>query len=427
MHVTLKNLEATQVELTIEAGEAELLPYKQRAVAKLAPQVKLPGFRAGKAPMSLVEKNIDQSALQTEFLDEALSALYAKAVDAEKIRPMTRPDVSIKKFVPFTTLEFTVTVHVIAPIKLPKYKGLKAQKTPVTVSVKDIDEILDSLKARVADKKEVQRAAKSGDEVLIDFRGSDAKGVPVAGAEGTDYPLLLGGGNFIPGFEDNVVGMKPGAEKTFALTFPTDYGIKDLAGQKVSFVVTAKKIQEVQAPKLDDAFAAKVGPFTSLKDLKADIKKQITAERQAEADRAYQNELVQQLVAKTTIVIPRPLIEQQAEHNLESLQRELTYRGQSYEQFLKSEKTTEPKYKAEVLEPQAEQQIKTSLVLAQIAEEEELVVTPEELDLQLQMLKGQYKDPAMQAELDKPENRSDIASRLLSEKVVTLLAESALS
>ncbi len=426
MHVSQKKLQATQIELTIVAAEAELAPYKHKVLAKLASQVKVSGFRAGKAPMSLVEKNIDQSALQSEFLDEALSALYAKAVESEGIRPMTRPDVAIKKFVPFTALEFTVTIHSIEPIKLPKYKGLKAKKAAVTVSAKDINDILESLKLRVAEKQAVKRPAKSGDEVVIDFKGVDAKGQPVSGAEGKDYSLLLGSNSFIPGFEDNMIGMKPTEEKTFTLTFPKDYGMKALAGKKVSFTVTVTKVQEVQAPKLDDAFAAKVGPFKSLTELKADIKKQVSLEKTSEVERQHQNELVQQVVTKTTIVIPQPLIEQQADHNLESLKRELTYRSQTYEEFLKSEKTTEEKYKKDVLEPQAEQQIKTGLTISQIAEAENLQVTTDELDRHIQLLKGQYKDEAMQAELDKPDNRSDIASRILSEKVVTLLAGSAL-
>ncbi len=425
MRVSLKKLQETLVELTIVASEPSLLPYKNQVLAKLAGQVKVAGFRAGKAPASLVEKHVDPSALQSEFLDTALSALYAKAVESEGIRPMTRPDVAIKKFVPFTALEFTITVHVIEPIKLPKYKGLQAKKTPVLVSEKDINDILESLKVRVAEKQPVKRAAKTGDEVVIDFKGVDAKKQPVSGAEGKDYALVLGSNSFIPGFEDNVVGMKSGQQKTFTLTFPKDYGVKALASKKVTFAVTASKVQEVQAPKLDDAFAAKIGPFKSLKELKDDIKKQVGLEKTSEAERQFQNELVKQVVDKTTIVIPQPLIEQQAEHNLESLKRELTYRGQTYEEFLKSENTTEAKYTKEVLRPQAEQQIKTGLTISQIAEAEKLQVTPDELDRQIQLLKGQYKDQAMQAELDKPDNRSDIASRILSEKVVTLLAGSA--
>lgn len=426
MHVSLKKLETTAVELTIEAGEAVLLSYKNKVLSKLAKQVKVAGFRAGKAPMSLVEKHIDQSALQTDFLDEALTALYSKAVESEGIRPMTRPDVSIKKFVPFTMLEFIVSVHVLEPIKLAKYKGLKAKKPTVEVTVKDVDEILDSLATRSAEKKEVTQGAKTGDEVLIDFKGTDAKGKPVPGADGKDYPLVIGSNSFIPGFEDNVIGMKPGGEKTFVLSFPKDYGLKALAGKKVTFAVTATKVHELTKPKIDDALASKVGAFKTLKELKDDIKKQLAAEKSNEVEREYQNSLVNQVVSKTIVVVPQPLIEQQAQHNLEDLRRNLTYRGQTYQEFLESEKTTEEKYNTEILQPQAEQQIKTGLVLSQIADEEKLIVTPEELEMRIQMLKSQYKDEAMQSELDKPENRSDISSRILTDKVVVLLTENAL-
>lgn len=418
MHTELTTISETKVKLIIKATAEDLAPYKNHVLTKLSKQVKLPGFRNGKAPIAMVEKNVDQNLLQTEFLDLAMTELYSKAAAREKIRPFSRPEVTVKKFVPFSILDFDIVTDVIGKVKLADYKKIKLAKAKAEVAAKDVNDVIDSLKVRVAEKKEVDRAAKKTDEVWIDFKGVDMKDQPISGADGKDYPLVIGSNTFIPGFEDNVIGLKRGDEKTFTLTFPKDYGVKALADKKVKFTVNVKKVQEVVEPKLDDEFAAKVGPFKTLKDLKDDIKKQLGIEKQNEVDKQYANDLIEKIAGKSTVAIPDIMIDQQAGHNLEEFKRNLTYRGQTYDEFLKSENTTEEKYKAEVLAPQAEKQVKTSLVLAEIADAENLQITPEELEIRIQMLKGQYQDPQMQEELDKPENRQDIASRMLTEKVL---------
>jgi trigger factor len=422
MHIQKTVNSPTQVTLRIQAGEATLLPIKQQIVSVMSKNVKMPGFRNGKAPAALIEKNLDQNQLQTQFLDEAMTQLYALATQQENIRPVTRPDVKILKFVPFSELEFEVTTDVVSEIKLPDYTKVSVKKETPKVTAKDIDDVLESLKKRLAEKKEVTRASKQGDEVIIDFAGVDDKGKPVNGADGKDYPLTLGSNQFIPGFEDNLVGLKPEGQKTFKLKFPADYGVKVLASKNVTFTVTINKVNEVTEPKVDDEFASKVGPFKTVQELKDDIKVQLSAERERESESTQQNEILKQVVGKTKLEIPQSLIDQQVIYNLDEVRRNLTYRGQTMQEYLEAEGTTEEEFKKKELEPQAVQQIKTSLVLAEIAEKEGLDITKEELDLQVQALKTQYTDPNMQAELDKPENRRDIANRMLSEKTVQKLA-----
>lgn len=422
MHVVKTNNSNTEVKLTITAAEPDLAVFKNVILKKLSNQVKMPGFREGTAPISLVEKNVDQNQLQTEFLDLALTELYAKAAQNEGVRPVTRPDVQIKKFVPFSELEFEVTTNIIGQIKLPNYKTITSEKPAVSVVAKDIDDVVKSLQVRMAERNDVDRAAKSGDQVLIDFVGFDDKDQPVSGADGQDYPLLLGSNSFIPGFEDNLIDLKTGQEKTFTLTFPKDCGVSTLANKKVTFKVTIKKVQEMIEPKVDDDFAAKCGPFKTVKELKDDIKKQLTHEREHDATKTHQNDLVKKIVDKSSVALPDALIDQQVAYNIDEVRRNLAYRGQTYEEYLELEQKTEEEYKKEVIRPQAEQQLKTSIVLAEIAEKEKISVTPEELEVRLQLLKGQYaSDPQMQAELEKPENRQDIASRMQTEKVLNFL------
>lgn len=421
MQVSKTQAEPTKAKLTITADQPALNEVKQAVVAHLAENVKVPGFRPGKAPASLAEKHLDPSLLQSEFLEQAVNRLYVEAVQKEKLRPVMPPQVSVTKFVPFTTLEITVEVDVVGDIKLADYKKIKLTSQPTTVTASDVSGVLNNLRDRAAAKEPVQRAAKQGDEVTIDFEGTDTKTKkPIDGAAGQDYPLVLGSQTFIPGFEDEVIGVKPGGEKKFDLTFPQDYGVKSLQGRQVTFKVTAKQVQELAKPKLDDAFAATVGPFKTLADLKADIKKQLAQEKQQAAKTAFENELLEKIADKSTVAIPDVLIEQELDRLEDEEKRNIAYRGQTWQEHLKAEGLTAEAHR-EQKRDSAMARIKAGLILGEISEREKITVTPEELEIRLQVLKGQYPDAAMQAELDKPDSRRDIVSRMMAEKTLDTL------
>lgn len=421
MHVDKKRITDTKVQLSIAADDAFLARTKQTVLATLRRDVKLPGFRPGKVPAALVEKSIDPTVLQSEFLDAAVNELYVATLAQERLRPVERPEVNIKKFVPFTTLEFEALVEAVGDVKLPDYTKVKLAKKPVSVTAKDVDEVIEALRTRGAERKEVTRAAKTGDEVVVDFAGTDAEtSEPIQGADGKAYPLLLGSNAFIPGFEDNLIGLKVGEEKTFTLTFPKDYGVQALQGKKVTFKVTATKVHEVVKPEIDDEFAAKVGPVKTVAELKADIKKQLTAEQQTQAERDFESELLARIAEQSSVAIPKVLIEEEIERAELDEKQNLAYRGQTWQEHLTAEGVTEAEHR-EQKRAVAEQHVKAGLILTEIAEREGLQVLPEELEIRLQILKGQYQDKQMQAELDKPESRRDIANRLLTEKTLTQL------
>ena len=417
MQIKRTNSSDTETTLTIIANQQELDGIKQHTLGHFRSRVKVPGFREGKAPLEMLEKSIDSATLQSEFLEEAINQLYSQAVQSEKLRPVTNPEVNITKFVPYTTLEFEAKFSVLGEIQIPDYKKVKKTKPEVKVTADDVEDVLKNLASRAAVKKEVDRAAKSGDQVTIDFAGTDAKGKAIEGTDGKDYPLTIGSGSFIPGFEEGVIGMKSGEEKQIPLTFPTDYHAPQLAGVKVTFTVTATKVEKLIEPKLDDAFATSVGPFKTVDELKADIKKQLQAERQNEANRQFENDLIGELADKTKVAIPKKLVDEQIEKIEEQERSQLMYRGQTWEEHLKEEGVTAEEH-YEKKRPEAERSIRASIMLAQIADAEGLEVTPDELEVHMQLLKGQYSDPSMQAELDKPESRRDIASRMLTEKTV---------
>lgn len=422
MQITRTDKSATNTSLLIRADASDLTPIKNHVLGHFAKNIKVPGFREGTAPAALVEKQVDQRALADEFIEHALNQLYGQAVDQEKLRTASKPQVSVKKFVPFTDLEFEVDVEIIGPVKLPDYKKIKLAKKSAEVTADEVNSVIKSLQQRMADKKEVDRSAAAGDEVVIDFKGKGKDGKAIEGAEGQDFPLLLGSGNFIPGFEEELLGLKSDDQKDFTITFPKDYSAAGLQGKPVTFNVEIKKVSEVIEPKVDDVFAVKAGPVKTVTELKADIKKQLQAEKEISVARQYENELVKKIVDKSEVNVPPGLVEEQIAQAEESEKRDLATRGQTWQEHLTAEGITEKEHH-ERQRPDAQFRVKASLVLSEVAEQEDITITPEELEIRIQILKGQYQDPQMQAELDKPENQRGVAAQLMTEKTVSKLVE----
>lgn len=416
MRINLETTGPTNVKMTVTAEQAVMDKIKSAAISRLSRNLKLSGFRPGKAPLHLVEKQLDQQLLQSEFLETAVNRLYVDAVQEKMLRPVAQPVVNVLKFVPFTTLEVSYELEVLGAITLPDLAKLNHKRQPVKITDKDVKQVLDNLTQRAASFEDVDRAIAKDDQAVINFDGTDFKTKqPIPGAAGQDYPLVVGSNSFIPGFEEQLIGLKAGESKEFNITFPEDYGAAELQQKKVTFKVDIIKVQSVKKPKLDDDFAATVGPFKSLEELKSDISKQLEQERKAQAERSYENELLELIAGKTKVAIPDVLITEEIERIEAEEKREVASRGQTWEQHLESEKISDKEHQ-EKQRPAAELRVKAGLILGEIADQEKIVVSPEELESQIQMLKKQYNDPAMQAEIDKPENRRDILSRLLSQK-----------
>lgn len=427
MQVTRKNLSPTNIELSITADPEELKRVKTQVLRELSKTLNLAGFRKGHAPEPLVEKSVDQTELQSRFLERAVSDLYGEAASKEKLRPVAQPEVSVTKFVPFDTLEFSATVEAVGEVKLGDYKKIRVTQKAPAVTDAEVTKVVEDLRRRSAEKAAVQRAAKDGDEVILDFDGTDAvSGEKIDGASGEKYPLELGGGTFIPGFEPQIVGLKAGGSKTFDVTFPKDYGQTALQGKKVSFTVKVHEVKAIKLPKADAAFAAGVGPFKTLNELQADIKRQLQHEKEQQARRELENEVLARLAENSTVAVPKVLTDDEIDRMEEEEKRNLVYRGQTWQEHLEAEGKTAEKHH-EDLRATAEIRVKTGLVLAEAAEIEGVNVTPAELAERVRLLKQQYSDPQMQAELDKPENQREIRSRLLTEKAIDHLVSYAIS
>ncbi|MEK9196240.1 MAG: trigger factor, partial [Patescibacteria group bacterium] len=347
-----------------------------------------------------------------------INQLYIEAVKSQAVDPVAQPTIEIKKIVPYDVLEFEAQIDTLGAVKVGKYKKLAVKKDVIKITEKEIGEVTKSLQVQQSEKKDVDRVAKNDDQVWIDFSGKDAKGDPVSGADGKDYPIILGSKTFIPGFEENVEGLKAGEEKTFTIPFPKDYGVKALAGRKVTFTVTVKKVQEVILPKLDDELASKAGPFKTVDELKSNIEINLKQEREAQAERKYESDLMDKIYTTSKVEIPDVLISQQIKYEIDDLKKNLTYRGQTYAEFLTAEGTTEEKYEKEVVRPKSEKNIGFSILLSEIAKTEDIQIESTELESQINLMKAQYQDPAMQEQLNQPEARRDIASRMLTQKTL---------
>ncbi|HEX6462787.1 MAG TPA: trigger factor [Candidatus Saccharimonadales bacterium] len=421
MKYSVKHLSKSRVELTISVYANDLARVKKLTLAKMAQKVKVSGFRPGKVPASVAEKHLDPASMATQVAEDAASQFVIEAFASEKLQPLERPEVDIKNFKPGETLELTAEADILPAIKLGEYKKLGVKREKVSVSEKEVNEVIENLRRSHAEKTEVKRAAKKDDEVWIDFEGVDEKGEPVSGAAGKDYPLALGSNTFIPGFEDGLMGKKTGDSFDLPLTFPKDYHHAPLAGAKVTFKTSVKKITESKLPEADDSFAAKNGDFKTVNELRADIKAQLTERKKQEVEETYRNALLDAVLAKSDVPAPEVLIQDQMQSLERDMQQNLLYRGLTLEAYLTEQKLTKDEWLTKELRPTAEKRVKIGLLLAELSKLLKVEVSQGELNAQFKQIMQQ--NPNMKTQLDTPEARRDIANRILTEKTLTSFVE----
>ena len=424
MKTTVKKLSETKVVLTIVVDRTELEAAEQVALKKMSRDVKVPGFRKGHVPLSVVAKNINPNALQEETLDNALSKAVAEAFVGEKIQAIERPEVEVKKFVPGDTLEFTAQATILPAVKLPDYQKLKTKRAEVKVVDADADDIITRMQENFAQKSEVDRAAKEGDEVVIDFIGKK-DGVEFDGGKAEDYSLKIGSGQFIPGFEDGIVGHKAGDKFELELKFPKDYHAKELADQKVSFSVELKAVNESKLPELNDEFAAKCGPFTSMDDLRKDILREVKEQKSRDSEEKFKDELVGELADKIKVELPEILVDDQVRSIEQDMQQNLSYRGLELDSYLSTQGFSDKDdWLAKEVRPAAERRVKAGLVLAELSKELKIDVSHEELSAQIETMRQYYgKDAKTAKQFDNPDVHRDIANRLITDKTIAKLVE----
>lgn len=420
MKTTTKQLSKTKIELTVTLDSDELALAYKKATDRLAKDVKVDGFRKGKVPAAVAAKHIDPNQLNSVALDIAVRTAVPTAFEKSTKTPLMMPEIEVTKFVPNQSVEFKATADILPDIKLGDFKKLKTKPIEVKVSTKEIDEVIDNIRTAYAEKATSKKAAALGDEVVIDFEGQKA-GVKFDGGSAKDFKLMLGSGQFIPGFEDGVVGHKSGDRFDLNLTFPKAYHAKELAGQKVTFSVLLKQVNEIKKPELTDDFAKKCGPFKTVAELKNDIKQNLVTQNQQKSNEKFKDDLVLELVKNSKVEAPEILIKDQVRFIKDDLTRNAASQGLSFEDYLKQTGQTEADWEKQVSQI-AKQRVKASLCLQILARDQKITVSDDIVDAKISELKEVYKksEEALKS-LKDPNVRQDIKNRLTIEKTLDFL------
>ena len=423
MKTKLKNISDVKVELTISLGTEELKAAEQVALTKLAKEVKIEGFRKGKAPLELVAAQVDQTILGQETLENALSKAVAEAFLKEDIKAIDRPEVDVKKFIPGTELEFTATTEIMPKVELGDYKNLKVKKDTVEVSKEEVSETIDRILKNFAEKKKVDRESKNGDEVIIDFLGKK-DGVAFDGGKAEKFPLELGSKSFIPGFEEGLIGKKAGDEISLDLEFPKDYHAKDLAGAKVVFEVKIHEVRENALPEINEEFLSKLGEFKTKEEFEKQIKEDLKTQKQAESDEKFKDKLVKKLAEVSKVPVPEILLEDQKQSIELDMQQNLMYSGLSLEDYLERTGKTREEWLEKDVKEAAEMRVKSGLALAELSKVEKVESSLEELDARIAQLKEQYgNSKEIAKQLSSDDVRRNLANQILTEKTIDLLVK----
>lgn len=389
MSVKVENLEKNMAKLTVEVDNAEFLKAIDVAYKKNRNKFNLPGFRKGKAPKEMIMRMYGPQVFFEDALNEILDKTYPEAAKESGLEIVSRPEIGVEQIGMDQNVIYTATVAVKPEVTLGEYKGVTVEKAETTVSAKEVNEKLAAELEKNARVVEVDREIKKDDIANIDFVGS-VDGVEFEGGKGEDYPLTIGSGTFIPGFEDQLIGHKAGETVDVKVTFPENYGAKDLAGKEALFVTTIKTVKEKQVPAADDEFASEVSEFDTLDEYKKDLKKTLKEEKEKAATTTNERNVIAKVVENASVEIPAPMLEAQLDNMLYDYQTRLAQQGIPMDQYLKITGQTVEQIKDQMKES-AEKNLKTSLVIEAIMEKENITVAEERVDEEFKKIAEQYK------------------------------------
>lgn len=417
-----KDLGKNKFEFKVAVDKDTLKQCHDKAIKSLGKNAKVAGFRQGHIPLEVLEKHIDPAQLANFEINEAINLAVMEMIESEDLQILDQPKVNVTKYVPADTLEFAVEVETVAPVKLGDATKLKVKKPEVKVDDQQVEDVVKRLQTSGAEKKAVERAAKNGDEVIIDFTGLK-DGKEFAGGKATDYPLELGSNQFIPGFEDGIVGHKAGEQFDVNVTFPKDYGAKDLAGMKAVFRINLKKVNELTLPELDDKFAVSIAPdFKTMDDLRNDIRHELEREEEAKNREEYHNELLNKLAEKSKVEVPEVLVDDQLANGKKQFEQNLAYRGMSLDDYLGQAGKTKDEYEQEMRDT-ATKQIRNSLVLRQFIKENNITVSDSDIiNYQAEIL-ARYNNPKMKENFQTEEAKRQMRQQLLTDRAFAKLVE----
>ena len=425
MSLQVEKMEKNMAKLTIEVSAEELDKAMQNAYLKARGKISIPGFRKGKAPRKMIEQMYGKGI----FLEDAANALipehYSKALEECDLEIVSQPEIDVTQAEPGKAFIFTAEVAVKPEVTLGEYKGVEVPKSETEVTDEDIDAEIKKEQEKNSRTVTVEdRGAENGDITTIDFEGF-VDGVAFEGGKGTDYPLTLGSGSFIPGFEDQLVGAKAGDHVEVNVTFPEEYQAAELAGKAAVFQCDVKKVETKELPELDDDFAQDVSEFDTLAEYREDVKKNLTEKKEKEARAAKENAAVDKAIENAEMEIPDAMLNTQVRQMMNDFASRMQSQGLTMEQYFQFTGMTAEKMQEE-MKPQALKRIQTRLVLEKIAETENIEVSEDEVNEEIGKMAEMYKMEADKLkELLGDRELEQMKKDMAVQKAVTLVADEA--
>lgn len=390
MNVKVENIEKNVVQLEIEVDAAKFDEGMKKSFQKNAKRFNIPGFRKGKAPRNIVERYYGEEVLYEDAINFVCPEVYDEAVEQNDIHPVDRPEIDIKQIGKGQVLIFTAKVTVKPEVELGEYKGIEVNKVEANVTDEDVEKELERVRERNARLITVEdRGIQSGDTAVIDFEGF-IDGVAFEGGKGTNYNLVIGSGQFIPGFEDQLTGSKTGGEVEVNVTFPEDYGNKELAGKPALFKVKVNEIKVKELPVLDDEFAKDISEFDTLEAYKEDLKKKLTDAAEHKVKHQTEDNVLEKVVENATVDIPRVMIEKHIDNLVYDFDLRLRYQGLDLQKYLEIMGMDTNAFRDQ-FSSRAEKEVKTQLVIEKIGKVEAIEVTEDEVNEEVKKLAENYK------------------------------------
>lgn len=422
MNVKVEKKENSVVEIEFTMDKEQFNAELDKAFKQNAKKFKVPGFRNGMVPRAVVEKTYGEGVLYEFVIENTVDEAYRTAVIENNLEIVSRPELDIKQIGKDKDFIFVVNVCVKPEAKVSDYKGIEVKKVSTRVTKKEVEEELESIREKNARIVTVEdRELKNGDISVIDFEGF-VDGVAFEGGKGENFELTIGSGQFIPGFEDQMVGMKVDEERDVNVKFPEEYHAENLAGKDATFKVKLHEIKEKVLPELDDEFAKDVSEFDTLEDYKKDLNKKVKERKENQAKAQKEQEAIEKFIEKVEVVVPEGMIDEEVEKMLEEMNANLSYQGLNIDMYLQYMGMSLEDYKAQMRD-QAAKRIKLNLGLEAVAAEEKVEVTDEEIDAKIKELSAQYGAGDEESLIKNENARNYMRQQLSQEKIMKVITD----
>ncbi len=423
MEIQKKTLSPSTLSLTISLAPAEYEKYLKQAAQQIGQTIKIKGFRPGTAPYHVIKQHVGEQEILNQAVERIVAHSYAQVVKENNYNTLSAPQIKIIKMAPNNPFVYQAEIYLTPEVKLPDISKLKINAPQIQIDDKEINKLLEQLAKSRAKEIAVDRAAQNKDLVKLDYNIS-INNVPQEDGQQKNFAVYLGEKHMVPGFEEQIIGLKAGQTKRFTIKFPDDYFQKNFAGKNCQFDVKINQVLELNIPKIDDAFAQSLGSFKNLNELKKQITDNLKLEKQQQADKELEQEMFELLIKKSTLgELPAPAIDHEVETIFKELEADLAQRGLTIETWLKNMNKTAEQLKKD-LRPQAEKRLKSALIIKAVAQQEKLDATPEEIQAEIDKLTAAYKDdPDTVGQIKSSSYRDYLSNILTGQKVVKWLKE----